>query len=303
MIRRTGAPAPRAYADTRYKTSGKIKTALYHFACRAARHNYPRKRRRLPRNICACRFLLARKSRFRYNRDMKVFAISDLHLSGGIADKPMDVFGTGWQGYMEKIEADWRQKVSKSDVVLLAGDLSWGMNMRQAAPDIARVAALPGKKVIIRGNHDYWWRSLAKVRAALGENFYAVQNDCLRLGKLLVCGSRLWQFSAEEEDVKILEREKIRLQLSLDKMCAMRIEGDKAVVMCHYPPFNVRFEDSEYTRLIAAAGADAVVYGHLHGKGVRAERAVRKNGIPYFLTSCDLTDNSLTEILALPDEE
>ena len=139
---------------------------------------------------------------------MKVFAVSDLHLSGGVSDKPMDIFGESWQGYMEAVEEDWRARVGEEDVVLLAGDLSWGMHLHEALPDIERVRRLPGIKAIVRGNHDYWWSSIGKVRAALGENFYAVQNDCVRIGRLLVCGSRLWQFGQSDEDMKLLQREK-----------------------------------------------------------------------------------------------
>lgn len=230
---------------------------------------------------------------------MKVFAISDLHLSGGVKDKPMDIFGESWQGYMAAIERDWKNKVSGGDVVLLAGDLSWGINLQEAMPDIERVCALPGRKVLVRGNHDYWWSALSKVRAALAPTAFAVQNDCLRLDNLLVCGSRLWQFGQSAEDERLLSRELIRLELSLKAMSAMRKEGDFVVVMCHYPPFNVRYEDSGFTKLISAAGADAVVYGHLHGKGIRADRVVTKDGIPYYLTSCDIVDNTLVEIAEL----
>lgn len=230
---------------------------------------------------------------------MKVFAISDLHLSGGVKDKPMDIFGESWQGYMAAIECDWKNKVSDGDVVLLAGDLSWGINLQEAMPDIERVCALPGRKVLVRGNHDYWWSALSKVRAALAPTAFAVQNDSLRLDNLLVCGSRLWQFGQSAEDEKLLSRELIRLELSLKAMSAMRKEGDFVVVMCHYPPFNVRYEGSGFTKLISAAGADAVVYGHLHGKGIRADRVVTKDGIPYYLTSCDIVDNTLVEIAEL----
>ena len=236
-----------------------------------------------------------------YNKIMKIFAISDLHLSGGVKDKPMDIFGESWQGYMEAIERDWNAKVGESDVVLLAGDLSWGIDLQQAAPDISRVCALSGKKVLIRGNHDYWWSALSKVREALAPTAFAVQNDCIRIGNLLVCGSRLWQFGQSEEDEKLLARESIRLELSLKAMASMRKEGDFAVGMCHYPPFNVRYEDSAFTQLFAAAKVNAVVYGHLHGKNVRADRVVYKNGIPYYLTSCDLIDNSLIQIAEIPD--
>ena len=286
MIRRMGAPAPRAYADTRYKTPDKIKTALYYFACRAARHNYPRKRRRLPRNICACRFLLARKSRFRYNRYMKVFAISDLHLSGGVADKPMDVFGTGWQGYMEKIEADWRQKVSISDVVLLAGDLSWGMNMRQAAPDIARVAALPGKKVIIRGNHDYWWSSVSRVREKLPANTYALQNDAIKIGEYIFCGNRGWLIPEgkydTEENQKLYNRELVRLELSMKSAKKLQTNNEKIIYITHYPPFNNKIEPSLYTKMLEEYGVSYVVFGHLHGYVNPKMLYNEINGIKYF---------------------
>ena len=232
-----------------------------------------------------------------YNKVMKVFAVSDLHLSGGVSDKPMDIFGESWQGYMEAVEEDWRARVGEEDVVLLAGDLSWGMHLHEALPDIERVRRLPGIKAIVRGNHDYWWSSIGKVRAALGENFYAVQNDCVRIERLLVCGSRLWQFGQSDEDMKLLAREKQRLALSLQHMRLLRREGDRVVVMCHYPPFNVRYEDNDFTAMIAEAKADAVVYGHLHGKNTRAEIIVRKRGIPYYLTSCDLIGNKLLQIL------
>ena len=122
---------------------------------------------------------------------MKVFAISDLHLST-VVDKPMDVFGASWDNYIDLIVADWKQKVTDDDVVLLAGDFSWAMRMADALPDFALLADLPGKKVIIRGNHDYWWNKISQVRNNLPTGFYALQNDCLRLGNLLLCGTRGW---------------------------------------------------------------------------------------------------------------
>ncbi len=228
---------------------------------------------------------------------MKVFAISDLHLDS-TQSKPMDIFGPGWEGYWQKIKDDWRAKVSDGDVVLLAGDLSWAMSLDDALPDISEVGALPGVKFILRGNHDYWWSAIGRVREALPQGMFAVQNDCLRLGCLLVCGSRLWTLgSSKDEDVKIADREFIRLSLSLQSMRAMRNDGDKVVVMTHYPPFDATFADSRFTDLIAEYSPDAVVYGHLHGKDVRARLVVDKKGIPYYLTSCDLVGNKLTHIL------
>ncbi len=121
---------------------------------------------------------------------MKVFAISDLHLSG-LKEKPMDIFGEVWEGHFEKITADWNAKVAPEDIVLIGGDTSWGMKPEEGMYDIARLAPLPGKKVFIRGNHDYWWNGITRVRAAApDESFFFLQNDCVRLGEYVIAGSR-----------------------------------------------------------------------------------------------------------------
>lgn len=230
---------------------------------------------------------------------MKIFAISDLHLCT-TSEKPMDIFGAAWENYFEKITEDWKQKVGDDDLVLLPGDFSWAMNLEQAVRDFELIRFLPGKKVLIRGNHDYWWSSISKLRAALPERMYAVQNDCLRFDNILVCGSRGWvcpdSGPLSEEDNKIYLREAERLRLSFEQMARMRQPEDKAICMMHYPPFNVRRTDSLFTRLIQEYRIDAVVYGHLHGKDCRADLRYFKNGIRYYLTSCDLVANKLTEI-------
>ena len=123
---------------------------------------------------------------------MNVFAVSDLHLPGG-QDKPMDVFGGDWAGHLEKIKADWRGKVSKEDIVLIAGDISWAMTLESALPDLNALADLPGRKIFIRGNHDYWWSGITALRrSAPDDSFYFLQNDCVRFDGLVVCGSRGW---------------------------------------------------------------------------------------------------------------
>ena len=121
---------------------------------------------------------------------MKVFAISDLHLSSA-CNKPMDIFGSSWEGYWEKIKTDWAVKVSDDDLVLLCGDLSWGMTLEEAKPDLDQLACLKGTKVIIKGNHDYWWSSLSKVKSIVDDSILCLQHDCVRVGRVLVCGSRL----------------------------------------------------------------------------------------------------------------
>lgn len=230
---------------------------------------------------------------------MKVFAISDLHLS--TADpKPMDVFGGGWSDYWSIIENDWREKVSDDDLVLIPGDISWAMHIKEALPDLGLIGKLKGKKVLLRGNHDYWWNTIGKVRAALPDGMYAVQNDCLRFDNFLVCGTRGWTCPDKGElsaqDKKIYLRETQRLKLSLEQMSKMRREEDKVVCMMHFPPFNVRREDSEFTKLFIQYGVNCVVYGHLHGKDCRADLHFSKFGADFYLTSTDLAEHKLTRL-------
>lgn len=229
---------------------------------------------------------------------MKVFAISDLHLSIN-NPKPMDIFGPAWDNYVENIFADWREKVSEEDLVLLAGDYSWAMNLVDTEKDFELLRSLPGKKIIIRGNHDYWWKSISAVRAFLPEGFYAIQNDALKFDNLVVCGTRGWvvpdRGELSPEDDKIFKREVIRLELTLKEADKLRGEGDKLICMMHYPPVNFRRDDSEFSALLEQYKVDAVVFGHLHGYK-NAQLQFVKNGVPYYLTSCDLTGNKLIEI-------
>lgn len=228
---------------------------------------------------------------------MKVFAISDLHLSHAV-EKPMDIFGDGWTDHFDKVSADWRAKVGEEDLVLLGGDLSWGMRLEEAAPDYAAIAALPGKKAVVKGNHDLYWSAISRMRAAFPE-FEFVQNNCLRFGSYLVAGTRGWTMpcdAADERDLKVYARELIRLELSLACAERMRTEGDTLIAMLHYPPFDAKRNDSEVIALLEKHGVNAVTYGHLHGKNARATPVVYKNGIPYYLTSCDLVNNTLVEI-------
>ena len=231
---------------------------------------------------------------------MKIFAISDLHISTS-TDKPMDIFGGNWVGYMEKIRADWRSKVTDEDVVLIGGDISWAMDIADAQKDILTLVDLPGKKIFIKGNHDYWWSGIGKVRDIMPEGFYALQNDSIKFGNVVICGSRCWSVPGapdfKEQDMKIYLRETERLKLSLKSAKQSLQEGDKLLALIHYPPFNVRRENSLFTDIFEENNVDAVIYGHLHGKSVRADKLVVKNGIKYYLTSCDQVENKLTEIV------
>lgn len=229
---------------------------------------------------------------------MKVFAISDLHLSIN-NEKPMDIFGPVWEGYLEKIEDDWNEKVGDEDIVLIAGDISWAMRLSEAREDLQYLSCFKGKKVIIKGNHDYWWSAIGSVRAELVNKTYAIQNDAIKFGNIIVCGSRGWTIPEGEvdpQDEKIYKRELIRMELSLKTMQAMRKGGDRVIVITHFPPFNFRCEDSEMTKLFEQYNVDVVVFGHLHSYDKKQKMQIAKNGIKYYLTSCDLLENKLIEI-------
>ncbi len=230
---------------------------------------------------------------------MKVFAISDLHISTN-TDKPMDVFGGNWVGYLEKIFEDWKNKVTSEDLVLIGGDISWAMKIEDAKLDLDLLANLPGKKILIKGNHDYWWSGIGKVRDILPQNVFALQNDSVKIGNVVICGSRCWSVPGspdfKEQDRKLYLRETERLKLSLKDAFKLKEEGDKLIALVHFPPFNVKRENSLFTDIFEEFGVDSVVYGHLHGKNVRSDKLVVKNGIKYYLTSCDQVENKLTEI-------
>ncbi len=230
---------------------------------------------------------------------MKVYAISDLHLSLS-GEKPMDIFGEKWDGYLEKITADWQSKVTDDDVVLIAGDISWAMQLEEAVNDLQFLANLKGKKILVKGNHDYWWQGINKVRNSLPPNVYALQNDSVKIGNYVFCGSRGWVIEGANEftaqDLKIYRREAERFTLALKSAKNLIEDGDKLVCLIHYPPFNVRLENSLFTNLFEEYKVDKVVYGHLHGKDVKVYPKISKNGVEYYLTSCDQTKNNLIEV-------
>lgn len=149
---------------------------------------------------------------------MKLFAIGDLHLNGK-ADKPMDVFGSNWDRHREKIFDAWQSLVSPSDCVLVPGDICWAMYLEDAVDDLNSIAELNGTKILIRGNHDYWWASPTRIRAVLPAGMYIVQNDSVDMGAFSVCGSRGWMLPSAanfgKADEKIFNRELIRLEMSL----------------------------------------------------------------------------------------
>ena len=231
---------------------------------------------------------------------MKIYAISDLHLSIN-NPKPMDIFGPVWDNYLDKIEASWQKLVGKNDIVLIPGDISWAMKFDDALPDIDYISHLSGKKVLLRGNHDYWWKSISLIREHLPEGMYAVQNDAIRFDGVVICGTRGWTVPEKEhktgQDKKIYDRELIRLELSLKSAKALMQDGDKLVCIMHYPPYNSKYEDSDFTNLMEQYGVNKCVFGHIHSYNKAQKLTRTHNGIKYYLTSCDLVDNKLVKIL------
>ncbi len=230
---------------------------------------------------------------------MNIYAISDLHLSA-TADKPMDVFGGNWEGHFEKIKSDWQEKVKPQDIVLISGDISWAMKLTDALVDLRSLACLPGKKVFIRGNHDYWWNGITKLReSAPDENFVFLQTDAVKLGEYVIVGSRGWSCPGSpdysEQDTKLYQREGERFRLAFLEADKLAESGDKKIAMIHYPPFNLKNEDTLFTELFEKNGVEKVVFGHIHGAAYFPLRTERK-GIEYHLSSCDKTGFKLIKI-------
>ncbi len=230
---------------------------------------------------------------------MKIYSISDLHLDI-YNNKPMDIFGPVWHGHTDKIVDSWNEVVTDEDVIILAGDYSWAMKIEDVERDFEFLRELKGTKLIIRGNHDYWWSSLTKVRAMLPPNTYALQNDAIKIGKYIFCGNRGWLIPEGKLDTaenrKIYDREVIRLRLSLESAKRLQTNDEKIIFITHYPPFNNKVEPSAYTSMLEEYGVYKVVFGHLHGYVNPKMLKNNVNGIEYYLTSCDAVKNQLVEI-------
>ena len=217
-----------------------------------------------------------------------VYAIGDLHLSLSVPDKAMDVFGAHWSGHAQRLYEAWQDTVRDDDLVLVPGDVSWAMYPNDAQTDLDFIGTLRGTKLLLRGNHDYWWQSVTRVRAMLSGNTFALQNDVFRFGDLFVAGTRGWTVPGsprfkESADRKLFERELIRLDLSLSKLP----KGAPCVGMLHYPPFSESGEKSAFAERFEQAGVKNVVYGHLHGPSHRTAFEGEQDGVTYHLVSAD----------------
>lgn len=223
---------------------------------------------------------------------MAIFALSDLHLPLGI-DKPMDIFGVRWDNYVEKIEYEWKKNVSEEDYVIINGDLSWATYLSEALRDFQFIEALPGKKLISKGNHDYWWETITKMNAFLEENDIKsvtfMQNNAVLCDGVAVCGAKGWLSPGDKafkkEDEKIYRRELIRLEASLKAAAEL---SDTIIAALHYPP------DEVYSEVLKKYNVYKCVFGHLHGKRAEDYRCNHQN---HTLVSADFLKFSPIRII------
>ncbi len=221
---------------------------------------------------------------------MALFTIADLHLSFG-CDKPMDVF-PGWKDYTARLEKNWRAVVSDQDTVVIAGDISWAMKLEETEADFSFLESLPGKKWLLKGNHDYWWTTRKKMEAYLKEKGFSslgiLFNSAEAVGDVSICGTRGWFYDAESDaDKKILNREVGRLNTSI---ALAKATGKEPVVFLHYPPVYGEAECQEILQVLLEQDIKQCYYGHIHG-GFAAKKAVTGyyKGIDLHLISCDFT--------------
>lgn len=242
---------------------------------------------------------------------MSVWAIGDLHLSFGVPDKSMHLFGKSWEKWTEKLQANWQTHIKAEDLILLPGDISWAMHVEDAVPDLQWIHQLPGTKVMLKGNHDYWWTSLSKVEKVLPSSIHLIQNNAYLWNDIAIGGTRLWDTSeyqfgqyieyqdnprarklAEvDHDVaemeRIFARELSRLELSLK---AMSSKASKKIVMTHYPPIGGDLKGSRTSALLQKYQVNHCVFGHLHNVHLGALPFGEHGGVKYHLVSGDYLD-------------
>jgi uncharacterized protein len=236
-----------------------------------------------------------------------IWAIADLHLSFGVPDKKMDIFGDQWMDHAQQIEKHWRALISPDDLVLIPGDISWAMRVNDARPDLEWIGQLPGTKVLLCGNHDYWWESLSKIKVILPPSCHLIQNNSFYWNGVAIGGTRLWdtpeyhfgeyiefkenskakkltESDDSEDAARIFEREFGRLQLSLKSMSA---QATIKIVMSHYPPIGATLQDSRVSQLFEQNGVSICVFGHLHNVRKNIPLFGKHKGVQYTLVAAD----------------
>lgn len=223
---------------------------------------------------------------------MSIYAIADLHLSLGI-DKPMDVFGGRWSNYMEKLKENWISNIGDEDTVIIPGDVSWATYIDSAYDDFRFIEALPGKKIISKGNHDYWWTTSSKLNKYLQEHSFStisfMHNNAFELEHVAICGTRGWKGPGEDDfnkdDEKIYKREIERLELSIK--AALKSELPRMLVFMHYPPVTVKSRMTGFIEIMKKHNIKECYYGHLHGEGIKGAIEGEYEGIDLKLISAD----------------
>ena len=230
---------------------------------------------------------------------MAIYAISDLHLSFG-NNKPMDIFGVNWENHEEKIRKDWLRKITDNDLVLLLGDFSWAMYLHDTYQDFEYLNSLPGKKLLLKGNHDYWWESIKKMREFLKNNNFKnidfIYNNSYIWENKIIVGTRGWS-EQEENPEKIIRRENLRLEMSI-KDGLQRFGEDKEIIVCmHYPPFNgYTKEELNLVKTMKKYNAKICIYGHVHGEVGKDAKQGMIDGIRFIMASSDQTNFDLIKI-------
>lgn len=228
---------------------------------------------------------------------MSIYTISDLHLAIN-KEKPMDIFGENWNNHETKIKENWHNQVKDADIVLLPGDFSWANTLEEAYEDFKYLEELPGKKILLKGNHDYWWNTITKMRNYLKEkNINSIDflyNNSFLFEDYIITGTRGWINGDSKEDKKILNREYLRLKLSLDNGIQKYGEDKKIIVCMHYPPFD--YENDIFINLMKEYNVEYCVYGHLHGEQAIERTSVENCNIKFKLVSCDYLNFELFNI-------
>lgn len=221
---------------------------------------------------------------------MSLFVIGDLHLSFN-SDKSMNIF-KGWQDYEKRLEKNWENIVKTDDTVVLAGDVSWAMSLSEAIEDFKFIDKLPGTKIILKGNHDYWWNTKKKMDVFFEDNnlktIKILHNNSYRVGDISICGTRGWFFDNEsEDDKKVIMREKQRLQKSIE--CGKQLGGEP-VVFLHYPPINLQQKCDEIYSVLLTEKIKRCYYGHLHGQSHQTAVNTTIDDIKFSLISGDFLE-------------
>lgn len=234
---------------------------------------------------------------------MSIFVIADLHLSFG-TNKPMDIFGENWENHDKKIKENWIKKVTEKDLVVLPGDFSWAMRLEDTIQDFKYLNELPGKKLLLKGNHDYWWSTLKKMREYLKENKFEnidfIQNNHYEYENIIITGTHGWAINSREEDMKILRREKLRLEMELEEINKQCINEKEVIVFMHYPPYerqNGRIE-TPFAEILEKYNIKQCYYGHLHGEQSYGNiKDFKYNNVEYKLISADYLNFDLVKII------